>query len=97
MVTTTEIHNGDVFNEDVFKFTIEDGGMVLVSNVGVANDPFDLNLSALRRNDTGTNEDYEELTPNIVFDLENNYQILGPGNYALTSQGTSNIIIVVTQ
>lgn len=91
-----EVKNGTTTANELVRFTIESSGHVVISNQNNDATPF-AGLLMAKRSVTGTADtDYVELKPDIVFNNNNNYQVLTPGEYAIKITTAADIIVAVT-
>lgn len=97
-MTTTieEIKNGPAVVGEILKFTIETTGKIVVSNQVVDSGiSYSCSLMTLRKTFTNADSDYVVMTPEIPLDKDNNYQQLGPGQYAIKVTTAADIIAAV--
>ena len=97
-MTTTieEIKNGPAVVGEILKFTIETTGKVVATNQVVDSGlTYELALMTLRKTFTNADSDYAVMTPQIPLNKDNNYQILGPGQYAVKVTTAADIIVAV--
>lgn len=91
-----EVKNGSTTVNELVRFTIENSGHVVISTQNNDATAFAGLLMARRSIVGNADSDYVELKPDIVFNNNNNYQVLTPGEYAIKITTAADIIVAVT-
>jgi len=91
----TQIHSGVTSVGQIIKFPIEDTGILIVSNQNLDTTVYSSSLMVLRRDASASDADYVAMTPTLLLNNDNNYQILSTGSYALKFSTSTNVIISV--
>lgn len=94
-VSIEQLHSGPAVTGQLFKFEAPETAMVVVTNQNLDAVVYSCELLALRRNFSGSNDDYVPLKPNLVFDNDNNYQVVPTGSYAVKVTTSADIVVVV--
>lgn len=90
-----ELHNGPATAGELYGFTVEETGTVIVSDQNLDGANYSCDLMILRREVSNDNLDYVQMAPTIPLDNGNNYQVLGPGSYAVRVSTAADIIVTV--
>lgn len=96
-LTTQVLVEGAVSLGQILKFDVEETGSVVISDLNLDDTPVACDLMILRRTFTGADSDYVVMTPVIPLNNANNYQVLGPGRYAVKVTTAAPMIITVTK